>query len=193
MHTALAPILRDFLVRYQQTAIRETGRRPMTYLRTPMDEALLLPGCPRPGYAFWQPIAWPGGGVPLGEEAAQFHTSIVEYLSLCQFLEVRFVLPVAKAGSPLSFLYRRVFETCRNTRLSPPSRAFEEALELSTPDLPLSYCMAQTADDGEPLLLLIRADNGQVWVHRPLGYAKPLELRLDLDRLLPKLQFVFEK
>ena len=189
---ATSTITRDYLVRYQQTAVRETGRRPVTFVREPMDEKLLLPGCPKTGYAFWQPMPWEGDA-PLGKECHHFHQSILDYVSLCQFLEVRFVLPVAKAGSPLSFLYRRVFETCRNTRLSPPSRAFEEALELSTPDLPLSYCMAQTADDGEPLLLLIRADNGQVWVHRPLGYAKPLELRLDLDRLLPKLQFVFEK
>ena len=60
MHTPLAPILRDYLIRFQQTAIKETGRRPMTFLRTSMDESLLLPGCQRPGFAFWQPV--PSGG-----------------------------------------------------------------------------------------------------------------------------------
>ena len=52
MQTALAPIMRDYLIRFQQTAIKETGRRPLTFLRTPLDEKLLLPGCQRPGYAF---------------------------------------------------------------------------------------------------------------------------------------------
>jgi len=194
MHTALAPILRDFLVRYQQTAIRETGRRPMTYLRTPMDEALLLPGCPRPGYAFWQPIAWPGGGVPLGEEAAQFHTSIVEYLSLCQFLEVRFRLPVAPKGSPLSFLYGRVFETFRSTESAPPARAFAEAALYAreNPSLPLSYCMAATCDEGEALLVMLRASDGGAYLLRTQGEPEPLYLKLGLDRLLPKLQFVYD-
>ena len=45
MNSPLAPVLRDYLVRYQQMAIRETGHRPITWLRTPMEEALLLPGC----------------------------------------------------------------------------------------------------------------------------------------------------
>ena len=66
MQTALAPIMRDYLIRFQQTAIKETGRRPLTFLRTPLDEKLLLPGCQRPGYAFWQPIPWQDGNVPLG-------------------------------------------------------------------------------------------------------------------------------
>lgn len=189
---ATSTITRDYLVRYQQTAVRETGRRPLTFLREPMDEKLLLPGSPYAGYAFWQPMPWEGDA-PLGKEAHHFHQSILDYLSLCQFLEVRFVLPVARSGSPLSFLYRRVFETCRNTALCPPSRAFEEALRLSQPALPLSYCMAQTVDDGEPLLLQIRADDGQVFVQRPLSNAAHLELRLDLDRLLPKLQFVYQR
>ena len=95
MQTALAPIMRDYLIRFQQTAIKETGRRPLTFLRTPLDEKLLLPGCQRPGYAFWQPIPWQDGNVPLGPLAGKFHRSIVEYLSMCQFLEIRFHLPVA--------------------------------------------------------------------------------------------------
>ena len=95
MQTALAPIMRDYLIRFQQTAIKETGRRPLTFLRTPLDEKLLLPGCQRPGYAFWQPIPWQDGNVPLGPLAEQFHHSIVEYLSMCQFLEIHFHLPPA--------------------------------------------------------------------------------------------------
>ena len=124
MQTALSPIMRDYLIRFQQTAIKETGRRPLTYLRTPMDEKLVLPGCKRPGYAFWQPVPWTDGAVPLGPKAKQFHPSIVEYVSMCQFLEIRFHLPVAHMNSPLSFLYRRTFETCRNTELATPAQAF---------------------------------------------------------------------
>ena len=51
MQTALSLIMRDYLIRFQQTAIKETGRRPLTYLREPMDEKLVLPGCQRPGLA----------------------------------------------------------------------------------------------------------------------------------------------
>ena len=126
MQAALIPIMRDYLVRFQQTAIKETGRRPLTFLRSPMDEKLVLPGCQRPGYAFWQPIPWKDGNPPLGEASALFHSTIIDYLSMCQFLEIRFRLPVAPLNSPLSFLYNRIFETYKNTENAPPSRAFEE-------------------------------------------------------------------
>lgn len=193
MTTALAPIMRDYLVRYQQSAIRETGRRPITWLRTPMDEDLLLPGCPRPGYAFWQPIAWPDNKAPLGNHANDFHPSIIEYVSMCQFLEIRFHLPVANAGSPLSFLYKRTFETCKNTVSAPPSRAFEESYlyRREHPSLPLAYCMAATCDEGEPLLIMLRAEDGQAYIQHAMGHAEPLYLKLGVDRLLPKLQFVY--
>jgi len=193
MSTPLAPILRDMLVRYQQTAIRETGRRPMTFLRTPMDETLLLPGCQRPGFAFWQPVAWPKDKAPIGKSGKLFHQSIIEYVSMCQFLEIRFKLPVAQANSPLSFLYGRVFETCKNTVSAPPSRAFEEAAlyQRENPSLPLSFCMAQTCDEGEPLLILLRAEDGQAYILHGMGHAAPLYLKLGVDRLLPKLQFVY--
>jgi len=194
MTTALAPIMRDYLVRYQQTAIRETGRRPMTFLRTPMDDALILPGCQRPGCAFWQPIAWPENKVPLGKHAASFHPSILEYVSMCQFLEIRFRLPVANAGSPLSFLYGRVFETCKNTVSAPPSRAFEEAAlyQKEHPGLPLGFCMASTCDDGEPLVLMLRAEDGQAYIQHAMGDPALLHLKLGLDRLLPKLLFTYD-
>ena len=194
MTTALAPIMRDYLVRYQQTAIRETGRRPMTWLRTPMDDALVLPGCQRPGYAFWQPIAWPEDKVPLGKHAEHFHPRIIEYVSMCQFLEIRFRLPVANAGSPLSFLYGRVFETCKNTVSAPPSRAFEEAAlyQKEHPGLPLAYCMAVTCDAGEPLSIMLRADDGQVYIQHAMGDPAVLDLKLGLDRLLPKLLFTYD-
>ena len=191
---SVSTIMRDYLVRYQQTAIRETGRRPMTFLREPMDEKLLLPGCSKPGYAFWQPVAWEKEA-PLGREAHRFHESIREYLSLCQFLEVHFMLPVAGSGSPLGFLYRRVFETCRSTELCPPSRALEEAVRLHRREQgeKLAYCMAQTCDDGEPLLLMAGAEDGQIFVRHASGQAKTLDLKIGLDRLLPKLLFVYER
>lgn len=194
MQTALAPIMRDYLIRFQQTAIKETGRRPLTYLRPPLDEKLLLPGCKRPGYAFWQPIPWQDGNVPLGPAAKDFHSGIVEYLSMCQFLEIHFRLPVARVSSPLSFLYGRTFETCKNTESAPPSRAFEEAAlyRRERPALPLSYCMAATCDGAEPLLLMLAASDGQAFIQRAAGEAAPLYLKLGVDRLLPKLQFVYD-
>lgn len=194
MSTALAPILRDFLVRYQQLAIRETGHRPTTCLRTPMDEKLLLPGCTRPGYAFWQPVPWKNDKPPLGKAAESFHSSIIEYVSMCQFLEIRFQLPVAHIGSPLSFLYGRTFECCPNTENNPPERAFEEAgmYRREHPEWPLAYCMAVTCDDGEPLMLMLRAEDGEAFVQRTMAETKPMYLKLGVDRLLPKLRFVYD-
>lgn len=194
MQASLMPIMRDYLIRFQQTAIRETGRRPLTYLRTPMDEKLVLPGCQRPGFAFWQPIPWKDGNVPLGENADLFHQSIADYLSLCQFLEIRFHLPVANAGSPLSFLYMRAFETFRNTESAPPKRAFAEAALYSRehPSLPLSFCMASTCDGAEPLLLMLRAEDGQAYIQYANRDTPPFYLKLSVDRLLPKLQFIYD-
>ena len=194
MQTALAPIMRDYLIRFQQTAIKETGRRPLTYARTPMDEKLVLSGCKRPGFVFWQPIPWTDGQAPTGEEAELFHPTIQSYLSLCQFLEIRFHLPVAPLNSPLSFLYNRVFETYKNTESAPPSRAFEEALFYSreNPDLPLSFAMAATCDGGDPLLIMLRAEDGQAYIRHAAGELPPLGLKLTVDRLLPKLKFIYE-
>lgn len=193
MSTAVAPVLRDYLVRYQQLAIRETGHRPVTWLRTPMDDALLLPGCTLPGYAFWQPVPWKNGKPTLGKAAESFHESIIEYVSMCQFMEIRFQLPVAHAGSPLSFLHGRTFECCRNTEHNPPSQMFEEALlyRREHPEWPLAYCMAATCDDGDPLLLMLRAEDGEAFIVRAASDTKPLALKLGVDRLLPKVRFVY--
>ncbi|MEA4928124.1 MAG: hypothetical protein VB104_05540 [Candidatus Limiplasma sp.] len=194
MQGTLTPIMRDFLIRFQQTAIRETGRRPLTYARAPMDEKLVLPGCQRPGYVFWQPVAWTDDRVPLGDNAKQFHQSILDYVSMCQMLEIRFRLPVAPVNSPLSFMYGRVFETFKNTETAPPSRAFDEALlyRREHPDLPLAYNMAAACDGGTPLLVMLRAEDGQMFVQREDRDAQPVYCKLTIDRLLPKLQFVYD-
>ena len=194
MQAVLAPIMRDYLIRFQQTAIKDTGRRPLTFLRTPMDEKLVLPGCNRPGFAFWQPIPWEDGTVPLGKKADNFHSTIVAYLSMCQFLEIRFCLPVAPMNSPLSFLYERVFETYKNTEKAPPSRAFEEAeiYQREHPSLPLSFCMASTCDGGTPLLIMLRAEDGQAFIQQADSDAEVMYLKLTIDRLLPKLKFVYD-
>lgn len=191
---SLSPIFRDCLVRYQQTAIRETGHRPTTLLRTPSPTALLLPGCQQSGYSFWQPVPWKDNRAPIGKEANRFHQSIVEYLSFCQFLEIRFTLPVMPSGSPLSFLYRRVLETLPNTELLPPSRVLEEALarQRRLSHLPLALCMAATCDGKDPVLLMLQASDGQAFLLRPSQGEEPLYLNIGLDRLLPKLQFVYD-
>ncbi len=194
MQAAIMPIMRDYLIRFQQTAIKETGRRPLTFLRVPMDEKLVLPGCKRPGYAFWQPIPWKDGNVPFGEHESLFHQSILDYLAICQFLEIRFHLPVAPVNSPLSFLHNRIFETPKNTESAPPAQAFEEAVFYGHehPNLPLSYCMAMTCDSRDPLLLMLRAEDGQAYIYHAEGIAEPLYLKLTVDRLLPKLKFVYD-
>jgi hypothetical protein len=193
MAGTITPIVNDFLVRFQQGAIKETGRRPLTYLREPMDTELIVPGCQRPGFAFWQPIAWPEGDAPLGAHADKFHQNIADYLSVCQMLEIRFKLPVTPAKSPLSFLYDRVFGTYVNTVSSPPSRAFEEA-EFShrfNPKLPLSFCMAASCDDLEPLRMMLDASDGQMYVLRANDPDQPVLCKITVDRLLPKLRFIY--
>ena len=192
MASTVAPVLRDFLVRYQQLTVRETGHRPVTWLRYPMDEDLLLPGCSRSGCSYWQPMPWKAGQPAFGKAGENFHQSIIDYLSMCQFLEMCFQLPVAHVGSPLSFLYGRTFETCPNTETNPPSRMFEEAslYRREHPYLPLAYCMAITCDSGEPLCLMLRAEDGEAFIHRTLSGEPPLYLKLGVDRLLPKLRCI---
>lgn len=193
MDTALREAMSAYLVRYQQTAIRETGRRPLARARTPMDEALVLPGCQRPGYVFWQPVPWGGAQPPFGKRKALFHQSIRDYLSVCRFLEIRFRLPVTQAKTPLRFLYDRVFEASANTRFFTPGLAFDEAAlaHKAEPSMPLAYCMATTCDDGEPLRILLGASDGQVCFARADG-GEPVYGRMTVERLLPKLRFVYE-
>jgi hypothetical protein len=190
----ITPIVNDFLIRFQQSAIKETGRRPLTFRRTPMDEGLIVSGCQRPGFVFWQPIAWPDTGVPLGEHAAKFNDHIVEYLSVCQTLEIRFKLPVTSAKSPLSFLYGRVFETYPYTVSTPPSRAFEEAVFTyqSNIGIPLAFCMASSCDHLEPLQMMLDAEDGQMYILRAYDPDQPVFCKIPIDRLLPKLRFVYD-
>ena len=149
MQTALLPIMRDYLVRFQQTAIKETGRRPLCWLRSPKDEALVIPGCRRPGYAFWQPISWKDDQAPLGE---------------------------------------------RMTVSAPPEENFQEALAYAAerPELPLSFCMAATCDEGEKLLLMLRAEDGEAYIVPADQNREPVYLNATLERLLPRVQFVYD-
>lgn len=194
MPGTITPVVNDFMVRFQQGAIKETGRRPLTYHRTPMDEGLIVPGCQRPGYVFWQPIAWPDANVPLGEYADRFHKNIVDYLSVCQTLEIRFKLPVTPVKSPLSFMYNRVFETYPNTVSAPPGRAMEEAVfaAQANPGVPLAFCMAGSCDDQEPLRMMLDAADGQMYILRAYEPEQPVFCKIPVDRLLPKLRFVYE-
>ena len=45
--------------------------------------------------------------------------------------------------------------------------------------------------EGEPLLIMLRAEDGQAYILHGMGHAAPLYLKLGVDRLLPKLQFVY--
>lgn len=52
--------------------------------------------------------------------------------------------------------------------------------------------MAATCDGADPLLLMLRAEDGQAFVQYADRSAEPLYLKLAVDRLLPKLQFVYD-
>ena len=58
--------------------------------------------------------------------------------------------------------------------------------DMQTPDRP------GKADGAEPLLLMLRAEDGQAFIQHATGDPSPLYLKLGLDRLLPKLQFVYD-
>ncbi|MDD3411948.1 MAG: hypothetical protein PHY12_14180, partial [Eubacteriales bacterium] len=78
--------------------------------------------------------------------------------------------------------------------LAPPSRAFDDAIFYHTehPAVPLSYCMAATCDGGDPLLVMLRAEDGQMFVQRADKDDEPVYCKLTIDRLLPKMQFVYD-
>ena len=56
--------------------------------------------------------------------------------------------------------------------------------------MPLAYNMAAACDGGTPLLVMLRAEDGQMFVQREDRDAQPVYCKLTIDRLLPKLQFV---
>lgn len=93
MQTALSLIMRDYLIRFQQTAIKETGRRPLTYLREPMDEKLVLPGCQRPGYAFWQPCPGRTGLCRLAQRPSSFTQALWNTCPCASFWRFVFICP----------------------------------------------------------------------------------------------------
>ena len=49
-----------------------------------------------------------------------------------------------------------------------------------------------TFHGGEPLLVMLRAEDGQMYVQRADRDAEPVYCKLTIDRLLPKLQFVYD-
>lgn len=160
---------RDFLVRFQQAAIRETGRRPTVALRDGIDRELLLPGCLSAGYSFWQPMPWPQNEPQLGDVAEPFHPSIIEVLTFCRYHELTFILPVPQRQGIYSFLYKRQFITAQNTLNVPPQLALREALERhgENSKLPLYFPFAVSDHQGEAILLCLQADTGECCLYRP--------------------------
>jgi hypothetical protein len=71
---------------------------------------------------------------------------------------------------------------------------FEEAAmyRREHPEWPLSFCMAVTCDDGQPLALMLRAADGEAFVVNTVTGEAPVELKLGLHRLLPKVRFVYD-
>ena len=195
MSESLAPVFKDFLICFQQSAIRETGRRPITCTRAQMDTDLLLPGCESAGYSFWQPVLWPEGGAPLGEHAASFHTSIVEYVSMCRFFEIPFTLPVPEKQSPLSYLWGRRFQTFQNTLALRPETVMDEAVALyqNSGSLFMGFPFAVTFDRGEPLTLILRASDGVMFVSRAERDNAFTSLNTTLREVMPKLRFCFDR
>ena len=52
--------------------------------------------------------------------------------------------------------------------------------------------MAASCDGGAPLLVVLAAEDGQMFVQRADRDQPPVYCKLTIDRLLPKLQFVFD-
>jgi len=90
-----------FWFAFNREPLKETGRRPLTFRRIGRwTRGWSFPAASARGFVFWQPIAWPEDAAPVGEHAARFHRDVVDYLSVCQTLEIRFKLPVTPAKSP---------------------------------------------------------------------------------------------
>ena len=51
---------------------------------------------------------------------------------------------------------------------------------------------ADFTPDGRILPLMLRAEDGEACVMRTMTDARPVELKLGLDRLLPKVQFIYD-
>ena len=60
------------------------------------------------------------------------------------------------------------------------------------PELPLSFCMAATCDEGEKLLLMLRAEDGEAYIVPADQNREPVYLNATLERLLPRVQFVYD-
>ena len=58
--------------------------------------------------------------------------------------------------------------------------------------LPLMYTIAATCDAGEPLRIGLRAEDGVVMVAHTQTNTPPLDCKMTIERLLPKLQFVYD-
>ena len=178
---------RDFLIRFQQAAVRETGHRPTLALREGIDRELLLPGCPSAGYAFWQPMPWPKPP-QLGKAARSFHADILDVLTFCRYQELSFTLPVSPRQGPLSCLYRRPFLTQPNPLTRPPQQTLKAAVERyewrSHSDLPLYFPFAAADPLGESFVLCLDADNGKCYLHCPNREDAYWALGISLGELL---------
>ena len=77
---------------------------------------------------------------------------------------------------------------------APPEQKFQEALDYAAqrPELPLSFCMAATCDEGEKLLLMLRAEDGEAYIVPADQNREPVYLNATLERLLPRVQFVYD-
>ena len=73
-------------------------------------------------------------------------------------------------------------------------KKFQEALDYTAqrPELPLSFCMAATCDEGEKLLLMLRAEDGEAYIVPADQNREPVYLNATLERLLPRVQFVYD-
>lgn len=160
---------RDFLIRFQQTAIRETGRRPTVALRDGIDEELLMPGCLSAGYSFWQPMPWPQDMPQLADMETHFHRSILDLFTFCRYHELSFVVPVPQRQGIYSYLYKRQFVTVQNTMKALPLDALNDAIirhdQLSK--LPLYFPFAATDPQGEAFVLCLQADTGECCLFSP--------------------------
>ena len=59
-------------------------------------------------------------------------------------------------------------------------------------DAQLAQADRAALDGAEPLLLMLGAEDGQAFIQHASGDPSPLYLKLGVDRLLPKLQFVYD-
>ena len=151
-------IFTPFFQRHQAEWYSRAGTFPVAYLRDRLDKDVQVPGCPFEWLTYWRTA--PSATDPRAFERWQseqmwIHPHLLAYLLAERRLEIRMKL----AG--------RVIETFPILKSHPPLRLLAEGYyvwQTSKKEEPFSLSIGASCDEGEELLLMVNAVNGNVFI-----------------------------